>query len=272
MRDIIIAGNWKMNKTRRETKDFAGQVAGFASLLDLPAVRILIAPPYPFLCETVDITVNSPVAVAAQDVSFRHDGAFTGEVSATMLASIGVSYCIIGHSERRQHHQENDERVNQRMQRLFEHRITPIVCIGETLEQRDAGETGKVILTQLQGCFEGIELAESGKVVVAYEPVWAIGTGRTATPQQAQEVHYLIRQWFADNYGADIASGLHIIYGGSVKPENIAELLNQQDIDGGLIGGASLDYEHFTAMIRPAADLIKQRMESKCYATLKEQS
>ncbi len=263
MRDIIIAGNWKMNKNRQETKDFAEQVAGYSTRLDLPAVRILIAPPYPFLCEAISITENSPVAVAAQEVSYRHNGAFTGEVSAAMLSSIQVPYCIIGHSERRQYHHETDANVKERMQRLFEHQITPIVCIGETLGQRDAGETAKVVLNQLQGCFAGIEPADSGKVIVAYEPVWAIGTGRTATPQQAQEVHHLIRQWFANNYKADIATGLHILYGGSVRPDNIMELLSQADIDGGLIGGASLDFEQFTTMIQTAADLIKYRTEQR---------
>jgi len=259
MRDIIIAGNWKMNKDWTETRDFGGLVADFATSLDHPAVRILIAPPYPFLQEAVSITANSPVKVAAQDVSFRQNGAFTGEVSAAMLASIQVPYCIIGHSERRQYHHETDATVKARMQGLFEHQITPIVCIGETLAQRDAGETEKVILSQLQGCFEQIELADSEKVVVAYEPVWAIGTGRTATPEQAQEVHALIRQWFAGHYGAGFANGLHILYGGSVKPDNIADLLAQADIDGGLIGGASLVYEQFATMINTAVQIVKHR-------------
>jgi len=252
MRKLIIAGNWKMNKGLNETRSFIQQVVPELGKLDPGRVIPLIAPAYPFLSEALREAFASPLQISAQNVSARNNGAFTGEVSASMLASMGLKYCIIGHSERRQYHGETDESVNQRLFKLLESGITPIVCIGETLEQRDAGETENVVISQLSGGLTGLKLDSGNEIIIAYEPVWAIGTGRTATPQQAQEVHALIRNWLKDNYGENVSENLSVLYGGSVKPDNIKELLECDDIDGGLIGGASLKETDFLAMVTKA--------------------
>jgi len=252
MRKIFIAGNWKMNKGLAETRDFLHKVVPELSQGEMKNVIPLIAPAYPFLSEALRESFGSPLQVAAQHVSCNANGAFTGEVSADMLASLGLKYCIVGHSERRQYHCETDAGVRDRMFRLFSENITPIMCLGETLEQRDAGHTEDVVLAQLNGCLEEIELNTGTEIIIAYEPVWAIGTGRTATPDQAQEVHALIRNWLKDNYSATVAENLSILYGGSVKPDNLKELLACADIDGGLIGGASLKAEDFLAMVKTA--------------------
>ena len=252
MRKLIIAGNWKMNKDLSETRSFVQAVLPQLNKLELGRVIPLIAPAYPFLTEALRETFASPLMVSAQDVSYKDNGAFTGEVSASMLASLGLKYCIIGHSERRQYHGETDESVNKRLFKLLDCGLTPIVCIGETLAQRDAGETEKVVLSQLEGGLKDLKPESGTEIIIAYEPVWAIGTGRTATPQQAQEVHALIRKWLSENYGAVVAENLSVLYGGSVKPDNIKELLECSDIDGGLIGGASLKENDFLAMVTTA--------------------
>lgn len=255
MRKLIIAGNWKMNKGLNETRDFVKNVVTEISKFQPGRVIPLIAPAYPFLVEALRETFGSALMISAQDVSLHDNGAFTGEVSASMLASMGLKYCIIGHSERRQYHGETDESVNQRLFKLLESDIKPIVCIGETLEQRDAGETENVIVSQLSGGLKGLKLNSGNEIIIAYEPVWAIGTGRTATPQQAQEVHSHIRNWLCENYGTNVAENLSILYGGSVKPDNIKELLECPDIDGGLIGGASLKENDFLAMVNTAVSI-----------------
>ncbi|MBP7205036.1 MAG: triose-phosphate isomerase [Candidatus Cloacimonetes bacterium] len=255
MRKIIIAGNWKMNKNASETDQFCRDLGTYLKDHDSERVLPLIAPVYPYLEKVQGILWGMPVAVAAQDVSSHEEGAFTGEVSAAQLRSLGISHCIIGHSERRQYHSETDSLIRDKQLRLRENEITPIVCVGETLAQREQGNTEQVVLAQLAGCFDQIELLAGEEVVLAYEPVWAIGTGRTATAGQAQEVHALIRHWLTGKYGSPIAQKIHILYGGSVKLENILELLAQTDIDGGLIGGASLNVAAFCSMIGSAVEI-----------------
>ncbi|MCK9310036.1 MAG: triose-phosphate isomerase [Candidatus Cloacimonetes bacterium] len=254
MRKIIIAGNWKMNKGLSDTREFVKELVDTISSLELKHTIPLIAPAYPFLQEALRESFGSAVQIAAQNVSLHSDGAFTGEVSATMLASLGLKYGIIGHSERRQYHEETDSDVLGKMHKLFEQKITPILCIGETLAQRDANQTAATILSQLKGCLHGVEMHSGNEIVIAYEPVWAIGTGRTATPEQAQEVHALIRKWLRDNYPSAVAENMAILYGGSVKPDNLKSLLACEDIDGGLIGGASLKVDDFVAMVKIAND------------------
>lgn len=252
MRKIIIAGNWKMNKDASETEQFCRELVTLLNNHDAERVLPLIAPVYPFLDKARGILRGMPVAVCAQDVSSHAEGAFTGEVSAPQLRSLGICYCIIGHSERRQYHVETDALIREKLLRLQENEIIPIVCIGETLKQRESGNTEQVILSQLEGCFDQISIGDGADILIAYEPVWAIGTGKTASAEQAQEVHSLIRNWLESRYGKPIAQDIHILYGGSVKPENIRELLAQKDIDGGLIGGASLQVKSFYAMIDTA--------------------
>lgn len=261
MRKIIIAGNWKMNKDAGETEQFCRDLAACLSTHAEPDVLPLIAPVYPFLAKAAEILAGTPCAVAAQDVSAQTAGAYTGEVSAAQLKSLGLGHCIVGHSERRQYHHETDALVRARIARLWECGIIPIVCVGETLSQREDGETEKVVLSQLEGCFEQLELSTGAEAVIAYEPVWAIGTGRTATAEQAQQVHALIRSWIAQTYGKTVQRQISILYGGSVKPDNLGELLAQPDIDGGLIGGASLKLADFCAMLGTAVETAKQRKE-----------
>lgn len=255
MRQIIIAGNWKMNKGLGETREFVKAVVSQMQALELSRVIPLIAPAYPFLQEALRESFGSALQISAQDVSYNASGAYTGEVSAEMLASMGLKYCIVGHSERRQYHGETDASVKARMLKLFEHGITPIMCIGETLEQRDAKQTSEIIISQLCGCLDAIKLSSGNEIIIAYEPVWAIGTGRTATPEQAQEVHALIRNWLRQNYPNAVAENTAILYGGSVKPDNLQDLLVCEDIDGGLIGGASLKAEDFLNMLNIATKL-----------------
>lgn len=259
MRDIIISGNWKMNKDLGDTTSFCTQLRDYAQKHDESRVKILIAPAYPFLYPAKQIVDSFPISLAAQNVSINDDGAFTGEVSATMLRSLDLEYCIVGHSERRQYHAETDATVRTRIIKLMEVGIIPIICIGETLAQREAEETEAIVISQIQAALQEIEITDPQQIVIAYEPVWAIGTGRNATPQQAQDVHLLIRNWLNTRYGNAIAAQVIILYGGSMKPENIDALLAMPDIDGGLIGGASLQITQFTAMIQSAKNAIQNR-------------
>lgn len=252
MRDIIVAGNWKMNKDAFATAEFCTNLVHELKDRDLAGVRVIVAPPYPFLGIALNALTDSPVKVSAQDVSCHQDGAYTGEVSSSMLSSLGLRYCIVGHSERRQYHHESDRLIRDKVLRLFEHGLIPILCIGETLQQREAGHTEGVLRAQLQGAFEDVKLSSGKAIVIAYEPVWAIGTGVTATTAQAQEAHAFVRGWLRDRFGEEIASAIHILYGGSMKPDNIGELIAQPDIDGGLIGGASLKTADFSSMISTA--------------------
>lgn len=247
MRTKIIAGNWKMNKTASEAvaliKAIKKEVENVAN------VEIVVCPPFTDLKDAAAACAGSNVALGAQNVHWKESGAFTGEISAAMLKELGVRYVIIGHSERRQYFGETDATVNMRTKAALVAGLIPIVCVGETLEERDAGRMEAVVVSQTKA-----GLAELGenlkKVVIAYEPVWAIGTGRTATPAQAQEVHALIRKTLAEISCPATAAGIRIQYGGSMKPDNAKELLAQPDIDGGLIGGAALAADSFAAIVK----------------------
>ena len=253
MRRIIIAGNWKMNKTYSESEEFLSEMANFTETKDLKNVDVVICTPALYLKLATGFAAKSKMFIGAQNVSNFDFGAYTGEISAPMLKAIECSFCIIGHSERRKYFGDTDDLVNAKLKILQQNKIIPIVCIGETLEEREAGITEDVVVNQLEGAFRNITV--NNDVVIAYEPVWAIGTGKTATPAQAQEIHSLIRSWLIENYDHEIAENMSILYGGSVKPDNIKELLIQPDIDGGLIGGASLDMGKMKEMINIAVEL-----------------
>jgi triosephosphate isomerase len=248
MRRKLIVGNWKMN----------GSLAANAILLDglksdfgQPACSVAVCVPAPYLAQVQAALAGGAIAWGAQDVSVHEQGAYTGEVSAAMLADFGCSYVIVGHSERRSYHGESDETVARKAVRAMDSGLTPIVCVGETLTEREAGQTGRVVERQMAAVIDMLDAARLEKIVIAYEPVWAIGTGKTATPQMAQEVHALLRAQLAAASPA-AADKVQILYGGSMKPENAGELLAMRDIDGGLIGGASLKAPDFLAIIRAA--------------------
>jgi triosephosphate isomerase (TIM) len=253
MRKIVIAGNWKMNKTFSEAQDFFLEISEYLDTQNCNNTEVVICPPSLYLELATDFAAESNIYIGAQNVSYAPEGAHTGEISAAMISSLECDYCIIGHSERRKLYSETDEFVNKKIQLLQENGITPIVCIGETLEEREIGIIKDVIVNQLEGAFQDIIL--NSDIVLAYEPVWAIGTGKTATPQQAQEIHSLIRSWLIEHYGQEKADEISILYGGSIKPENFKDLLLQPDIDGGLIGGASLNIEQFKQLISIAVEL-----------------
>ncbi|MDD2650910.1 MAG: triose-phosphate isomerase [Candidatus Cloacimonetes bacterium] len=254
MRKIYIAGNWKMNKSCAETVLFLNSLIDFNNSYESEKIEQIICPPFIYLEKAKEITANSVIKIGAQNCSEQDNGAYTGEVSANMLKDIKVEYCIIGHSERREYYGENDKLIQSKYLKLKEHGIVSIICIGETLDERESGNTFEVIKLQLEGIFDGIDTVESDTFVLAYEPVWAIGTGKTATPEQAQEVHHFIRTWLKEKYNKQSADSIAILYGGSVKPSNIKELLSCPDIDGGLIGGASLDNESYKDMLTIAKE------------------
>jgi triosephosphate isomerase len=248
MRKNYIAGNWKMNKTLVDAQDFAINLSN--KLPNLKNTEIIICPPSLFVHEFAVLTQNTPIQVGAQDVSSHEKGAYTSEISSAMIKSAGAKYCIVGHSERRKYHNETNNIVNLKLSALLKDELTPIFCIGESLEERNGNQTNEVILKQLQEGLMNIELSISNPLLIAYEPIWAIGTGNTATPKIAEKVHSLIRNWLKENYNEKISQSIPILYGGSVKPSNIEELLKQPNIDGGLIGGASLDIESMREMIK----------------------
>lgn len=250
MRTFYIAGNWKMNKTVSESVELAKAVAAKAA--PKSGVEVIVAPTYLALASVCDAVKGSAVKVAAQDVHWENQGAFTGKVSADMLKDIGVSYVILGHSEQRQYFGETDETVNKKTKKVLEVGLKPIVCIGETLEERNGGKLETVLKTQVEGAYAGISAADALNTVIAYEPVWAIGTGVTATDEQAQDTQAFVRSLLVAIYGADVAAKISIQYGGSMKPENAQGLLGQNDIDGGLIGGASLKADSFIAIVDAA--------------------
>ena len=247
-RKIFIAGNWKMNKTAAEAKALCEALK--ESLAPLAGkVEVAVCPTFTSLATAVEVLKGSNVKVGAQNIHWADNGAFTGEISGAMLQEIGVEYVIIGHSERRQYFGETDETVNKRIKAALKYGLKPIVCIGETLEERETGTTNAVLDTQIKGAFAGVSADDMLKITVAYEPVWAIGTGKTATPEMAQETHEFIRKTLTDLYGADVAEKITVQYGGSMKDSNSKELTAQKDIDGGLIGGAALKADSFTALI-----------------------
>ena len=247
MRTPLIAANWKMFKTVHETVVFIKEFRNVVR--DLAGVEVVIAPPFTALHAAFEAARNSPICIAAQDVYWEKDGAFTGEVSVGMLKEAGADYAIIGHSERRRLFHESDETVNRKVVAVLAGGLTPIVCIGETLEEREGEQTLAVLDRQIKTGLDGLTGDQVASLVVAYEPVWAIGTGRNATPQQAGDAHAhirgRIRQWF----GATAADHCHIIYGGSVKPDNIHELIALPDVDGALVGGASLEIRAFADIV-----------------------
>lgn len=249
MRRKIVVGNWKMNKTVEESRELASSVLA-ALGTSSSACEVGLAPTYLALDTVGRVLEGSAVALSAQNCHYEDDGAYTGEVSASMLKEAGCGYVIVGHSERRQYFGETDETVNRRIKKVLEKGMKVILCVGETLEEREAGAFEAVVSAQVQGGLEGI--ADIDGIVIAYEPVWAIGTGKTATSLQAQEVHAIIRRKVADLYGADAAEAMRIQYGGSVKPANAGELFSMPDIDGGLIGGAALKAEDFAAIVKAA--------------------
>jgi len=243
MRIPFIAGNWKMYKTVAEAVVFAKELR--SAVKDVTGVEIVLAPPFTAVHAVAEATRNTNIGVAAQDLYWEASGSFTGEVSAPMIAEAGAEYVIIGHSERRQFFGETDATVNKKTLAAIAARLTPIVCIGETLEQREKNETFEVLDRQIKGGFDTITGTQLAELVVAYEPVWAIGTGRVATSAQAGEAHAHIRKRLRQWFGGDAADQCHVIYGGSVKPDNIKDLIAEPDVDGALVGGASLDVRSF---------------------------
>jgi triosephosphate isomerase len=252
LRPKLIAGNWKMYKTLSETEDLINGLKGQLSSLP-PHVGVVVCPPFTSLALAKQLLVGSPMKLGAQNMHAEDEGAFTGEISPKMLASVGCEYVILGHSERRQYFSEKDESINKKAKKAHASGLIPIVCVGETLQEREADVTERVVTTQVRGCFDGLTADQMKTTIVAYEPVWAIGTGKTATPQQAQDVHKLIRSVLGELFTTEVASTVIIQYGGSVKPDNAKELLSKPDIDGALVGGACLKVDSFTAIVKAIA-------------------
>ncbi|MFW6066736.1 MAG: triose-phosphate isomerase [Myxococcota bacterium] len=247
----LVAGNWKLHKTVDESVALVGalgEALGTSSL----ACDVAVAPVFTALHASGRALEGSGIALAAQDVHWEDQGAFTGEVSAPLLRDVGCSLCIVGHSERRHVFGEADDEVQKKVEALFKHGLVPILCVGETLEEREGGQTLDVVLGQLDAAVAGLGEGAAATLVVAYEPVWAIGTGKTARPEDAQEVHAAIRRRLGERFGTGVADGIRILYGGSVKPGNAGDLLAQPDIDGALVGGASLEADSFAAIVRAA--------------------
>jgi len=252
MKRFLIAGNWKMNKTTAEAVQFAEELK--AQNLPNPE-DVAIMAPFTQLQALKDAFAGTGISVGAENVHYERSGAFTGEISVDMLKEIGVEYCVIGHSERRQYFNETDEAVNRKIKVLLEEGIIPILCVGESLETREAGQEQLFVSQQITADFEGLSAADAAKVVIAYEPVWAIGTGKTASPDQAEEMCAFIRGMIEGLYDAETADQMIIQYGGSMKPANARDLLSKKDINGGLIGGASLKVKDFTEIAKIAAEL-----------------
>jgi triosephosphate isomerase len=254
MRMPLIAGNWKMFKTVQEAVVFVKELRSLVK--ELNDVEIVVAPPFTAVHAVAEAARNTNIAVAAQDVYWERDGAFTGEVSPRMIREAGAEYVIVGHSERRRLFGETDAIVNRKALAAITEGLTPIVCIGETLEEREAAETLAVLDRQIANGLNGFADGQVGDLVIAYEPVWAIGTGRNATAAQAEEAHAHIRRRLGERFGEEAAERCRLLYGGSVKPENIRDLIAQPDVDGALVGGASLDVTSFAGIVtgsRPAA-------------------
>src|SRR5438270_2848533 len=247
-RKKLIAANWKMYKNPAQTEELFDKFLPL--IFDHNRDEIVVCPPYVDLHAAIESAKGSNVAVGAQNVYWKDEGAFTGEISAQMLVAVGCTHVIIGHSERRQYFGETDDTVNLRLKAALEHGLTPIVCVGEGLEEREAGLTEDVLRRQCLRAFNALSAKKAAKLVIAYEPVWAIGTGKTATPQMASDAHVIIRGEAANAFGQEFADGLRILYGGSVKPDNANALMSQEEIDGALVGGASLDPKSFAAIVK----------------------
>ncbi len=254
MRKPLIAGNWKMNKTSSEARELVEKLKSL--LFDVTQVEVVVSPPFTSLETVRALTEGSNIRLGAQNLHWKETGAYTGEVSPLMLKELGCRYVIIGHSERRIHFKESNELINRKLKAAISYNIAPILCVGEKLEEREGGVTEKVVREQLEKGLDGISKEEALRAVIAYEPVWAIGTGRTATPKQASEVHRFIRKLLKDRYDEDLSSQLRILYGGSVTPENSLSLMAEEEIDGALVGGASLEADSFAKIVSSA---VKQR-------------
>ena len=246
----LIAGNWKLNKTIKEAVELVTILKRL--LADFQDADVVVCPPFTALSEVSELLIESEIKLGAQDLYWEEKGAFTGEVSGTLLKEAGASFVIIGHSERRQFFHETHETVHKKTQAALKSGLVPIVCVGETLKEREANKTFEVIEAQIKGALTGLSREAMEGLVVAYEPVWAIGTGKVATPSQAEEVHAFIRTQIRKAFGEDVAEGLRLLYGGSVKPDNTAELMREPDIDGALVGGASLEAQSFAGIVKNA--------------------
>ncbi|MFB9274238.1 triose-phosphate isomerase [Cohnella cellulosilytica] len=248
-RTPIIAGNWKMFKTAGEAASFAAEVKGKA---EVAGVESVICAPFTALPALVEAVKGTTIKVGAQNLHFEDSGAYTGEISGAMLKDLGIDYVIIGHSERRQYFGETDEIVNKKAHAAFRHGLVPIVCVGEKLEEREAGSTNEVVRVQTEGALTGLSAEQVAAAVIAYEPIWAIGTGKSSTSAEANETISYIRGVVAKQFGAEAAEKVRIQYGGSVKPNTVAEYLGQSDIDGALVGGASLEPDSYVALVEGA--------------------
>jgi triosephosphate isomerase len=253
MRKPFIAGNWKMNTDSHSAPELVKAIGRGLAEVDTGKVDVAVMPPFVYLAQVVSAARASRIAVGAQDIFHEQKGAFTGEISACMIKDIGCNYCLCGHSERRHVIGEEDELINKKVTAAINGGLLPILCVGELLEERDADKTEQVVERQIRKGFAGLGVEKARAVTVAYEPVWAIGTGRTATSQQAQEVHAMIRGLLAELYDRSFADSVRIQYGGSVKPDNAAELMANEDVDGLLVGGASLKADDFLAIIKASA-------------------
>src|ERR1043166_259428 len=247
-RKLIIAGNWKMNKTVAEALDLVAGMKG--DLRGVKEVDIVVCPPFTALYEVSKAIINTNIRLGAQNMSEHNFGAYTGEIASGMLKEFSVRYVILGHSERRQYQKEGDDLIAKKALAAHGTALKPIVCVGETLSERESGKTEKVVETQVRGSLAGLSKTQVEETVIAYEPVWAIGTGKTATTAQAQEAHLFIRRLLADMFGDMVARRVRIQYGGSVKPSNARELMSQPDVDGALVGGASLEVRSFADIVK----------------------
>lgn len=255
VRKPIIAGNWKLNKTIKESIELVTLLK--RNLQDVQAADIVVCPVFTALRDVSEVLMDCDIRVGAQDLYWEEKGAFTGEVSASLIKDAGAAFVIIGHSERRQFFHETHDTVMKKTKAALGQGLTPIVCIGEMLLEREKNLTFKVLEDQLTGAFSSFSNEEASKVVLAYEPVWAIGTGKVATPAQAQEAHAYIRQWWKKKFGEELAKSIRIQYGGSVKADNIVELMRQEDIDGALVGGASLEAQGFSELVKNACVAVR---------------
>lgn len=252
MRKPIIAGNWKMNNTIKEAVELVNGLK--RELSNVETVDIVVCPAFTALSDVNELTMDSNISLGAQNIFWEEKGAFTGEIAPNMLVDAGCKYVIIGHSERRQYFAETNETVSKRIKAALSVGLKPIVCVGEVLAEREAGKTFDVIKDHVTGSLAGLSNDDMRSIVLAYEPVWAIGTGKTATKEQAQEVHKYIRDLLKDFFDDEVAAETRIQYGGSVKPENIKELISQEDLDGALVGGASLKIDSFSAIVKGASE------------------
>ncbi|MDD4953662.1 MAG: triose-phosphate isomerase [Candidatus Omnitrophica bacterium] len=257
MRKTIIAGNWKMYKKVSEAIELANGLTRDLFELDYEAIDVVLCPVYTALTEVYEVIADSGIQLGAQDCYWQDEGAFTGEVSCSMLVDVGAKFVIIGHSERRQFFGETNDTVNKKLKAALKVGLTPIMCVGEKLSEREAGKTFAVLDDHLRNGLTDITEEEALNIVIAYEPVWAIGTGKTATPAQAQEAHKYIRGLLEKMYGSEAAAKIRIQYGGSVKPENITEIMKQPDVDGALVGGASLTVTSFTQIVKQSSEVKK---------------